>query len=77
MQLVVKPEGVFYYGKCLKLKTKSEQATSSPKPPNAKLLLRWQVYRLASLIGKVVRFQLGGPTDELHPFTKSSETGLG
>ncbi len=22
-------------------------------------------------------FSIGGPTDELHPFTKSSETGLG
>ncbi len=22
-------------------------------------------------------FSIGGPTDELHPFTKSSETGVG
>ncbi len=34
--------------------------TSSPQPPNSKLLLiimRWQVYRLARLTLKVVRFQ--------------------
>ncbi len=27
--------------------------------------------------GKLSGFSIGGPTDELHPFTKSSETGLG
>ncbi len=33
---------------------------------------------MARLVGKVVQFQhMGGPTDELHPFTKSSEAGLG
>ncbi len=39
-------------------------AMSSPQPPKSKLLLliimRWQVYRLARLIGKVVRFQHKG-----------------
>ncbi len=25
----------------------------------------------------LIDFNIGGPTDELHPFTKSSETGLG
>ncbi len=32
---------------------------------------------MASLVGKVVRFQHRRPTDELYPFTKGSETGLG
>ncbi len=41
------------------------------------IIMRWQVYSLAMLIGKVVRFQRRGTTDELHPFTKNSETGLG
>ncbi len=27
--------------------------------------------------GKLFGFIIGGSTDELHPFTKSSETGLG
>ncbi len=43
--------------------------------------MRWQVYRLARLIGKVVRVQHRGGPLMSHwwwgPFTKSSETGLG
>ncbi len=39
--------------------------------------MRWQVYRWGGKSGKLFGFSIGGPTDELHPFTKSSETGLG
>ncbi len=28
-------------------------------------------------VEKMFGFSIGGPTDELHPFTKSSETDLG
>ncbi len=35
--------------------------------------MRWQVYHLAMLVGKVLGFCIGGSTDELYPFTKSSE----
>ncbi len=35
-------------------------------------LLLWQ-----GQSGKLLGFNIGGPTDELHPFTKSSEAGLG
>ncbi len=31
--------------------------------------MRWQGYK-----GKLFGFNIGGPTDELHPFTKSSES---
>ncbi len=49
---------------------------SSPLPPNSKL---WS--RIITL-GEVSREScsvsaLGGTIDELHPFTKNSETGLG
>ncbi len=33
--------------------------------------------KLSRSVGKVVRFHQGGSTNELHPFTKSNETGLG
>ncbi len=52
---------------------------SSPLPPQSKLWLfttmKRQFWRIQS--GKLFGFTIGGPTDELHPFTKSSETGLG
>ncbi len=37
------------------------------------------MYNLARLVGKVffIGFFIGGPTDELHPIAKSSETGVG
>ncbi len=38
--------------------------------------MRWQVYHLARLVGKVVRFHHRGPTDELRPFIKSGETSM-
>ncbi len=35
-------------------------------------------HEVASIpLDEVSRFHLWGPTNELHPFTKSSETGLG
>ncbi len=32
---------------------------------------------MASWSGKLITFNIGGPTDELHSFIRSSETGLG
>ncbi len=55
------------------------QCDSSPRPPNSKLLLiimRWQVNRLARLIGKVVRISIRGPSDELHPVWAKQLTRL-
>ncbi len=41
------------------------------------IIMEWQVYHLAMLVGKVVRFHYRGSTDEMHPFTKSSEIDQG
>ncbi len=53
---------------------------SSPMPPKSKYgvlsSLGGKYTTLRGSSGNLFGFIIGGPTDELHPFTKSSESGL-